>query len=247
MISKIIRPGDKIDIRLVQHVENADKNGKETAIYKSQVLDILEDESLEIAMPTASGKQVLLQSGIRFELIFYCGSSLYRSVGVVTGRYKHKNFYVLMVKLKKPLERFQRRAFFRYSCILNAGYFVLNEKQKKMKSADEILKDLMDDEFKEKQQSGIIVDISGGGMKLRSLKPLKANSPILLLFRLTNQKVDRQFCIRGQIIACQKMEKTEEPLFESRIKFIIEDNRIREEIIQYIFEEERKIRQKENG
>lgn len=247
IISDIIRPGDKIDIRLMQQIENAERTGTEASTYKSQVLDILDNGDLEISMPTETGKLILLPLGVRFEFVFYSGGSLYRSMGLVVERYKRDNLYMLVVELKTQLEKFQRREFYRYNCTLNVGYFILNEEQIKMESTDEILSDLMDVDFKEKRRSGVIVDISGGGMKFRSADELKPNDQILVMLRLTNDKTDRQFQIRGNIIECRRVEKSKDQLFESRVKFIIEDNRIREEIIRYIFEEERRIRQKENG
>ena len=53
--------------------------------------------------------------------------------------------------------------------------------------------------------------------------------------------------IVGNVIACVEVRLPVKVVYESRIRFHIEDNRMREEIIRYIFEEERKVRQKENG
>lgn len=247
MSSKIIRPGDKIDIRLVQQVENSDKSGKNAEIYKSQVLDILDNGNYEISMPTESGKLILLPLGVRFEFTFYSGGGLYRSIGMIIERYKRDNLYMLVVELKTELERFQRREYYRYNCAMNFGYFILDEEQIKLESTDEILSNLMDVDFKEKRRSGVIVDISGGGMKFRSTDELKSGDQILAMLRLTSQKTDRQFQIRGNIIDCIRVQKSKDLLYESRVKFIIDDNKIREEIIRFIFEEERRIRQKENG
>ena len=36
----LIKPGDKIDIRLLQQVENDERTGDTVKVYKSQVLDI---------------------------------------------------------------------------------------------------------------------------------------------------------------------------------------------------------------
>lgn len=247
MGSNIIRPGDKIDIQLVQQVANADKTGADVETYKSQVLDILDNGNLEISMPTDSGKLILLSLGIRYEFSFYSGGGIYRSIGRVAERYKRDNLYMLVIELKTPLERYQRRAFYRYNCTMNFGYFILDEEHLKMESTDEILSDLMDIDFKEKRHSGVVVDISGGGMKFRGQDELKAEEQILAMLRLTSIKTDRQFQIRGRVIECRKVEKAKDLLYESRVQFMIDDKRIQEEIIRFIFEEERRIRQKENG
>lgn len=243
----IIRPGDKIDIQLVQQVENSDKNGTTADTYKSQVLDVLENGNLEISMPTESGKLILLPLGVRYEFSFFSGGGIYKSIGKVAERYKRDNLYMLVIELKTPLERYQRREFYRYNCTMNFGYFILEEEHLKMESTDEIISDLMDVDFKEKRRSGVVVDISGGGMKFRGQDELKADDQILAMLRLTSTKTDRQFQVRGNVISCHRVEKSKDLLYESRVKFIIDDNRIREEIIRFIFEEERRIRQKENG
>lgn len=244
-ISEFIRPGDKIDLFLVQKIENSDKTDAE--IYKSQVLDIRENGNLIISMPTEGGRLMLLPLGVRYELVFYAETSLYRAMGQIVERYKKENLYMLEVEMKTQLERVQRREFYRYNCTLDTTFLVLNEEQKAMESAEDIVRDLMDAEFKEKHCSGMVVDLSGGGMKLRSETKLQAEDKILIMLRLTNSKMDKQLQILGKVISCAEADSSKAHLFESRIQFLITDNKIRENIIRYIFEEERRIRQKENS
>ena len=56
----LIKPGDKIDIRLLQQVENEERTGDTVKVYKSQVLDINKRGNLEISMPTEGTKLILL-------------------------------------------------------------------------------------------------------------------------------------------------------------------------------------------
>ena len=37
-ISELIKPGDKVDLQLVQQIESAEKTGTKATVYKSQVL-----------------------------------------------------------------------------------------------------------------------------------------------------------------------------------------------------------------
>lgn len=247
-VSDVIRIGDKIDVRLVQQIENSDKNGESPDVYRSQVLDIKENGNFEIAMPTEKGRLILLPLGVRFEFVFYSYTgSLYKSIGQVVERYKKDGFYMLEIQLRTSLEKFQRREFYRYSCTMDFVFYELDEEQKDTDSVDEILQEMMDGEVTLPACHGVMVDLSGGGMKFRSSYELKAGNRILVMLRLTNDKMDRQFHILAKVIACIEVHTPAKVLYESRIKFYIEDNKIREEIIRYIFEEERKIRQKENG
>lgn len=247
-VSDIIRLGDKIDVRLVQKMENTDKNGESPEVYRSQVLDIKENGNFEIAMPTEKGRLILLPLGVRFEFVFYSYTgSLYRSIGQVVERYKKDGFYMLEIQLRTALEKFQRREFYRYNCAMDFTFYILDEEQKNMESADDIYRDMADGESNMTPCHGVMVDLSGGGMKFRSSNELSPGDKIMIMLRLTNDKMDRHFHVLSNVIACIEVHTPAKVMYESRLKFIIEDNRIREEIIRYIFEEERKIRQKENG
>lgn len=246
-VSDVIRLGDKIDIRLVQHVDNG--NGDEgPQIYRSQVLDIKSNGNFEIAMPTEKGRLILLPLGVRFEFVFYSyNGGLYKSIGQVVERYKKDGFFMLEIQLRTALEKYQRREFYRYNCTMDFKFYILDEEQKRMESADEIYRELTEGDFNEDVCQGIMVDLSGGGMKFRSAHELKSGDKVMILLRLTNDRMDKQFHIVSNVIACIEAHMQGKVMYESRVRFNIEDNRIREEIIRYIFEEERKIRQKENG
>ena len=118
-VSDIIRIGDKIDIRVLQEVEQAEKTDVTVKTYKSKVLDFCSNGNMEIAMPMEAGKLVLLQLGVRYELVFFSRESLYRTVGQVKERYKKDNIYMLEMELKSQPEKFQRREYFRYPCLLD--------------------------------------------------------------------------------------------------------------------------------
>ena len=55
-VSDIIRIGDKIDIRVLQEVEQAEKTDVTVKTYKSKVLDFRSNGNMEIAMPMEAGK-----------------------------------------------------------------------------------------------------------------------------------------------------------------------------------------------
>ena len=75
-ISEVIHLGDKVDIRVLQKVEQTRDTDEAVTVYKSQVLDIRENGNLELSMPTTRGRLELLMLGIRYELVFYSGGSL---------------------------------------------------------------------------------------------------------------------------------------------------------------------------
>lgn len=62
--------------------------------------------------------------------------------------------------------------------------------------------------------------------------------------RLENAEDAKTYLIPAHILS-SSVSKNKKEKFENRAEFIIRDRAIREEIIRYIFDEERKIRSKE--
>lgn len=244
-VTDLIKPGDKIDIRLLQQVENEEQTGDIIKVYKSQVLDINKRGNVEIAMPTEESKLILLPLNVRFEFVFYSGAFLYKSIGQVVERFKRDNIYTLEVELKTRLEKLQRREFYRYECSVDFKFFELTEKQAELETVEEIYAELREDHFLDKIKNGTIVDISGGGIRFNSDTELKSGDHILAVAHLANEKMNQEFHIVGSVISCEKKEHVTEKKYVSRVKFMIKDDKIREDIIRYIFEEERLTRQKD--
>ena len=93
------------------------------------------------------------------------------------------------------------------------------------------------------QKDGMLLDISGGGAKFIGRDRLEVDSYILMIVRLTSSSMDKQYFIKGHVLASEEAENRWGKV-ETRVQFIFHDNRMQEEIIRYIFEEERKIRKK---
>lgn len=238
MVTKLLRLGDKIDIRIVQQVENIEQTGISPRIYKSQVNDFADDGKIEITMPIEGGKVVLLPLGIRYEFVFYTNQGLYRAIGQINERYKKDNIYTYLIELHTPLKKFQRREFYRYPCLIDVEFFKLDKKAARKKSAEEIFESLRDDDFYKKQKQATILDLSGGGAKFIGENQLKPDTYILMIIRLCNGKIDQQYYIKSLVLSSEEVENRKEK-FETRVQFVFQDNRVQEEIIKYIFEEER--------
>lgn len=244
-VTQLIHLGDKIDIRLIQQAKQLEKNDEPVKLYKSQVLDIKENGNLEISMPSEGGRLILLPLGIRFEFVFYSMGGLYRGMGQIKERYKKDNVYMLQVELKSQIEKFQRREFYRYECVLDFRYYTISAEDAKLETTEEIFSKIRDDDFYGKELHGKIVDISGGGIRFRTEQETAPGDNMLMEIQLNNEIVDKQYYIVGNVISCIRVENIKDKWFEVRAKFLIKDDKVREQIIRYIFEEERKTRQKD--
>ena len=194
-------------------------------------------------MPTEGTKLILLPLDVRLEFVFYSGGFLYKSIGQIVERFKRDNIYTLEVELKTRLEKFQRREFYRYECSIDFKFFELTEEQADLATVEEIFAQLRDEHFNDKIRTGTIVDISGGGIRFNSDTELKSGDHILAVAHLANERMNQEFHIVGSVISCEKKEQVTEKKYVSRVKFMIKDDRVREDIIRYIFEEERLTRQ----
>ncbi|MEG1958060.1 MAG: PilZ domain-containing protein, partial [Lachnospiraceae bacterium] len=94
--------------------------------------------------------------------------------------------------------------------------------------------------------SATIIDISGGGCRFNSTEEMQSGQ--LLELEIGGQFQDKeQNRIYKGIVVLSKAIEMKMGYFEHRIEFIELDILERENLIQYIFKEERKIRSKERG
>ena len=115
-----------------------------------------------------------------------------------------------------------------------------------MKQTEDIIASLRDDDFYKKQKKGTIVDISGGGVRFVTNEQLEEGRAVLIIVMLQTQTGEKQYYLPGYILRSTKLLNRDN-MYENRLKFIIRDDKIREEIIRYIFAEERKARQRGKG
>lgn len=248
MHTAIIEVGNKIDIRIVNQIENAKTTGEPPHIYKSQLLDFFENGDIEISMPSENGQIRLLPLGLRYELVFYTKSGLYRGYGEVKERYKTDNRFMLRVALHTPLNKYQRREYYRLNCAMEAAFYIINKEIAMLEHTDEIETALREsEEAAGEKMSAYVRDISGGGMRFVTDVELPEDSYILVYIRLGEKAQDAVYPIVGRVISSGKVEDVTSAKYEQRVEFILKDSRVREDIIRFIFKEERKARRNRKG
>ena len=90
-------------------------------------------------------------------------------------------------------------------------------------------------------QRGVIVDISGGGLRFVSRQPFTEGKILYLRFKLSINDEEKEFRLAAKVIVSKEIEKRQNE-YENRVKFLYIDNTTREDIIKYIFDEDRKNR-----
>ena len=237
-IADYVKPGDKIDINFLHQ-----NNGK---TYKSGVFDFLEDNEIEINMPMDEGKMVMFNIGFECQFYFYTAKGIYTCEAVIINRYKRDNFYLLLAKIKTGLKKFQRREFFRLECLIDFVYYTIPKEVAKLKTTEELFDVITSSEYADKKRLGRVIDLSGGGMRFTTMEELEIGSNILAVLRLSNEKIDHVFYLVADVIACDAV-KHMPGTWIVRSKFDFKNDKERDMIIRYVFEEDRMKRKKENG
>ena len=241
MISNIIQIGNGVEICLTQQIEQEKKTGATAHIYKSKVVEIFANDDLELMMPTEAGKLVLLPLGVRFEFVFYSKTGLYRGTGLVKERYKTDNLYMIRVSLKSQLHKYQRREYYRMPCVIPMKFYdiTLDQVQNTRPDRYHVLVDMPEVGMTVKEAS--IVDISGGGLRFVTDTSMHVDHYIIVEVELKNIHESVVYFLPTHILASEKSPAREDR-YENRGEFIIRDRKVREEIIRFIFDEERKNR-----
>ncbi|MCI9669810.1 MAG: flagellar brake protein [Oscillospiraceae bacterium] len=128
MNNNVIKPGDKVEIRIIQHVEQGKRLGENPPAYYSMVEDVQENGLIEMLAPTRAGKAESIPGGLRLEFVFYTRRGLYRCVARVKDRYVREHLSLMLVEPKSPMEKFQRREYYRFECVMDMQYSVFMRK-----------------------------------------------------------------------------------------------------------------------
>lgn len=209
--------GDKVEII------SFNKN-KEKSIYFSKLVDIIEGGFIVIEAPISEGVLVPIEVGSLFDLYINNKNSFYYVKAEVKERVK-ANIPTVIMRLEGTLSKIQRRDFFRFECTLNAKVGRIDD------SKEKDLKDTM-------YYSSIIHDISGGGIRMSSDLELKHGDKIECVLELEKDSV----LVIGKVVRVS----TSKGIYkhEYGINFLSISNQNREQIVKYIFEQQRKLRKK---
>ena len=241
MLSKFIKVGDKIELTAVEKgsEELADAKGR---MYKSAVYDILSGDTLEITMPMEKTKLILLPVDSEYDLVFYGEPGLYQCFARIIDRYKSNNVYILVVELTSNLRKYQRREYYRFSCALEMCARNLEEEE--LQALENRMPYSLTPGLPLKQS--VIVDISGGGLRFLSTQRYEPDSMLYISYHLLKGDERKKYEVIGKVLSVRELENRP-GTWEHRVQYYDMDVDTREEIIKYIFEEERKSRRKERG
>lgn len=235
LLSKYIVPGGAVELQAIERGLGQEAGAeKEKKAHRSQVLRVVTEDRMDIAMPIVDGKLILLPVDGEYDMFFYGDNVVYQCNARVVDRYRHNGQYVLVMDLTSNLRNYQRREYYRFSCALEMDSRQLSEEEEiAVASQEELLPSLP-------LKSSVIVDISGGGLRFVAYYAYEVNSLILCKYRLQVEGKEKEYRLVGKVLAVNELEHRP-GVYDHRVQYVDVDPQDREEIIQYIFDEARKI------
>ncbi|HCL04060.1 MAG TPA: hypothetical protein DHW61_16905 [Lachnoclostridium phytofermentans] len=251
MFKDIASVGDKIE--LVQ-INNQGKIINESKRHVSVVYELDETDYASIAIPIENSRLIPLEIGEYYLIYIFSKNGLFQCKAKVIKQFRIQSAYAAKIQIISDLEKQQRRQFFRLDIVQDMSFRVLTKNEwdeiKKLQNSF-IDKSKMKEIMKQDQtntytwQDGFMIDISGGGMKFNSKEICKEDDILQVKFTLVMESGYKNFLIYTKVISCSEAKNLKD-IYAKRIVFLNIKSDEREAIVRYIFEEERKRRNKEN-
>lgn len=241
MLSEYVFPGNKLEIRAADQGEYIEKIEKKKKVYHSQVYDILSDDRLEVLLPMEKSRLISLPVNMEYDLYFFTAAGLFRCHANALDVYKSKKNYVLLFEVTEELKKFQRREYYRLECAV--------EMLSRPLEREEINAVVRNDDFLAKKlplKLGTIVDISGGGIRFTGDFAYEPGDLIYCQYNLGTEERPKFYMLVAKVLYVKEVEDRPD-IHEYRAQYINMDTVEREEIIRFIFDEERKRRKRKKG
>ena len=212
-LKKYFEAGDKIQIQLA--------DGKDKQQYLSQIEEIHDDDTLDILTPIHKGRILILMNDAIIRVIKINGDAIYE---IKTKLIKKIFAKISMVRLEAVSEvtKIQRRNYFRLKSIKDV-------------IARKVL-DIKENQFEDKFK-GIMLDISGGGLMISTTVELDVTDVLEVTMSLSSPK---ELVLLGSVV-----RKTHNPDLRLSYSYGVRFDKIsefeRNEIMKFIFEEQRKL------
>lgn len=227
MSIKFLEPGQKIEMR--HGTQHGDIEEQPVKVHISQIYDVLGEDKLEVLMPIEHAKLILLPLHAVYTLIIYTHTGVYQCNAKVTGQYKKDKVYLICLDVISEIKKYQRREYYRYNCSLPLFTRLLSEKEMEKRIWD----------VANEGTKGEMLDLGGGGVRFICTEEYAKDAMILCRFCLPGETGEQEYQIPGKVLSVSAAGKYENK-FEVRVQFEDMTNLTREEIIQFIFEDERK-------
>ncbi len=231
-ILETILPGDKLEIFYIN-------KQNEDLFLKTSVFDIISPTEILIQNPLKDGKVFLIPMGIEVNI-----KCLKDKFGVITFnafldyRKKVGNVYTISTKIVSEASKTQRRQYFRVNVYSDITLTYMEDKDGNQVDFYIFDPDVVEEE--EKQLVADLLDVSGGGIGVKSKCKMELGTYVYFYFDLLTPSPELQ----GVVVRCFP-SKDIEGEYEVGISFKDVPADIMRRITSYVFSKQQKIIRKE--
>lgn len=242
-----LKPGTPIEFTIASTNSDIENNIEEDrSIYISSVFGITKQEEVIFHIPTRKGHIVTIPMNVPFNAVFNTKQGMFQLTGEIKKRGKLENFPVYVFEPSTKLSKVQRRDYYRFQCFIPIMVLPIPEDVALLPNMELVENDL--ERYGNTYGapvSGNILDISGGGAKFNANQDVKTDRYMYVSFKLVCRTVNTTINAIARRIHSEYKENLN--IYEHRIEFLFKEPEDRETIIKYIFDEERRLRKKEQG
>jgi RNA polymerase sigma factor FliA len=199
-------------------------NNRVDIMYQgSTYRSILQDTGknyMAISIPIKQGKYIAINEDDDFEAMYYEDVNVYRFKGRYISTRLENGVPQLLIEYPKQIIKIQRREYVRVKAVQYVTYVEINENNLSKKELDKL-------DFN-KGSKGILIDLSGGGCKLKAYENRSANDIILINIPDDNGNIR----VKGRVIRVDR-DENKNPI--CAVRFIDIEDRTRERIIKLLF------------
>ena len=242
-----LKPGTPIEFTIASTNSDIENNiDEDRSVYISSVFGVTKNKEIVFHIPTRKGHTVTIPMNVPFHAVFNTKAGMFQLTGEITRRGRLENFPVYVFKPSTELKKVQRRDYYRFECLISVKILPIPEDVAYLPNMVLVERDLekYGNTYGE-PVDGNIVDISGGGAKIRAKNDIQTEKFMYVSFRLKSNTVSERINVIAKIIRSEF--KQDIGMFEHRIEFLFKEAEDRETIIKYIFDEERRLRKKDQG
>jgi c-di-GMP-binding flagellar brake protein YcgR len=232
MADKILGIGNKIELTILDDKKRLKKTDDRT--YVSQILDF-DGDTVVAALPIYEGHLVTLEVGSRLDCYFYTTKGIYRGTSQITSRYKDRNLYLMKLELEGEVRKFQRRQYYRLPCDISVSLRRLDVSE----VIDYSSRRTIDENPDAKVDGGIIVDISGGGIRVFTNEPFEKDEYVYATFTIEMNVGKMEVSVLTHVVMTIESHNVSEH-YDIRLQYRDIPPQTRDAIVKYIYEQQRK-------
>lgn len=222
---KSIKLGMKLEINLVNTL--GEKVGY---TYVSQLEDIIDESQIVIASPIHASRVIYMPAGAMLNLFFiHEKQGLLSFFATIQNREQRGNLSVLVLSIESPIEKIQRRKFYRLDNVVDAFYrpWYYDE-------SDEDIYQLQSDLSLFKKC--LTRNISGSGLCIIVYDPIIVGMDLQLIVPLNEQLTINEKCV---VVRSIKSDEIRKPSYELGLHFTSLNKKKHDAIIKYVFQQQR--------